>query len=361
MAVPIDEGVLSALRGITSRNTRLPKPLLIKVYVSSLKQEFCQERRMLLELVGPELQSMYDDRQIEIEFVDMHFGTGSLDITQVEKDPYILEDYLHEIETCHQNSKSVFFLALIGDSIGRMPLPTHLAKEIYDSIATDGTLTHTERQLFVKWYSAATAVAPEDSTATETSAAFKGIQYQLKLDYRNMVLEKWHEEYVQLRDIIDKCLLRMLRNGAIGGGAGGNAAAATTTTPLTADMQQHLQKLRQTQMEQEVLKALDLSNEKILAVYREWSSTQLSVKDAESAERLSKLKDQLTMNLSTDNYTTLVVPGNCCDTGIDPDIEEHETYLSKFKNKVFDKLRHLIEEHIANDPDVIKGRKKTVQ
>ncbi|XP_075167828.1 uncharacterized protein LOC142239988 [Haematobia irritans] len=110
MAVPIDEGVLSALRGITSCNTRLPKPLLIKVYVSSLKQEFCQERRMLLELVGPELQSMCDDRQIEIEFVDMHFGTGSLDITQVEKDPYILEDYLHEIQVCHQNSKSVFFL-----------------------------------------------------------------------------------------------------------------------------------------------------------------------------------------------------------------------------------------------------------
>lgn len=55
------------------------------------------------------------------------------------------------------------------------------------------------------------------------------------------------------------------------------------------------------------------------------------------------------------------VPGNCCDSGIDPDNEEHETYLSKFKNKVFDKLRNLIEEHIANDPDVIKGRKKTVQ
>ncbi|XP_073845418.1 protein qui-1 isoform X1 [Musca autumnalis] len=364
MAVPIDEGILSALRGINSRNTRLPKPLLIKVYVSSLKQEFCQERRMLLELVGPELQSMYDDRQIEIEFVDMHFGTGSLDITQVEKDPYILQDYLHEIETCHQNSKSVFFLALIGDSIGRMPLPTHLEKEIYDSIATDGTLTHTERQLLVKWYTVTdeepastdmlgTSGSSTDNASSSSSAVIKGIQYQLKQDYRNMVLEKWHEEYVQLRDIIDKCLLRMLRNGAIGAGG--------TATKLTTELQQRLQSLRQTQMEQEVLKALELSNEKILAVYREWSSTQLTVKDAECAERLSKLKDQLTMNLSTDNYTTLVVPGNCCETGIDPDIEEHETYLSKFKNKVFDKLRHLIEEHIANDPDVIKGRKKTVQ
>lgn len=35
--------------------------------------------------------------------------------------------------------------------------------------------------------------------------------------------------------------------------------------------------------------------------------------------------------------------------------------MSKFKNKVTDKLRLLIEAHITNDPDVIKGRKKTVQ
>lgn len=66
MAAPIDESVLNALRGVTSTQTRLPKPLLIKIYVASLKHEFNQERRMLLELVGPELQSLYDDRQIEV-------------------------------------------------------------------------------------------------------------------------------------------------------------------------------------------------------------------------------------------------------------------------------------------------------
>lgn len=66
MAAPIDESVLNALRGVTSAHTRLPKPLLIKIYVASLKHEFNQERRMLLELVGPELQTLYDDRQIEV-------------------------------------------------------------------------------------------------------------------------------------------------------------------------------------------------------------------------------------------------------------------------------------------------------
>ncbi|TMW43524.1 hypothetical protein DOY81_011396 [Sarcophaga bullata] len=264
MAVPIDEGVLNALKGVTSQNTRLPKPLLIKVYVSSLKQEFYQERRMLLELVGPELQSLYDDRQIEIEIVDMHFGTGSLNISEVDRDPYILQDYLHEIETCAQYSKSVFFMALIGDSIGRMPLPILLDKEIYDAISTDSTLTHTERQLFIKWYSLDETSSGGQrmreevvgSTQRQTTYGTLGrVQYRLKQDYRNMELEKWLEVYATLRDIIDKCLQRILR---------GDLTLPTTKT-LTSDMQQYLQNLRQTQMEKEVLKALELSNEKILA------------------------------------------------------------------------------------------------
>lgn len=83
-----------------------------------------------------------------------------------------------------------------------MPLPTHLDPEIYDSIATDTTLAHTERQLFVKWYSLtepedpgtqpttpASVVAGADGSngATDSSngnAAIKRIQYQLKQDYR---------------------------------------------------------------------------------------------------------------------------------------------------------------------------------
>lgn len=55
------------------------------------------------------------------------------------------------------------------------------------------------------------------------------------------------------------------------------------------------------------------------------------------------------------------MPGSAASEAIDPDNEDHESYLSKFKNKVTDKLRLLIEAHITNDPDVIKGRKKTVQ
>ncbi|XP_030380851.1 NACHT domain- and WD repeat-containing protein 1 [Scaptodrosophila lebanonensis] len=331
MAAPVDESVLNALRGVTTAQTRLPKPLIIKIYVASLKQEFNQERRMLLELVGPELQTLYDDRQIELEIVDMHFGTGPLDVTQVERDPYMLQDYLHEIDTCHAHSKSVFFLALIGDSIGRLPLPTHIDEDIYAALLAEHITNADEVALLARWYT------KDDKAA----------QHVLKQDYRELPHEVWLTDEQQLRRILDQSLQRLVSE---------KANSSTTAS----DLMQRAQRLRLTQIEHEVQRAMALSNEKILAVFRE-RAAQSSSKDVEAGERLRKIKDELTMNLSTDNHTTLVVPGSASSEAIDPDNEDHETYLSKFKNKVTDKLRLLIEAHITNDPDVIKGRKKTVQ
>ncbi|XP_055839533.1 protein qui-1 isoform X2 [Episyrphus balteatus] len=337
MAVPVEEGILSALRGVTTESTRLPQPLLIKVYVSSLKDEFIEERRMLLELVGPELQSMYDDRQIEIEIVDMHFGTGPPDIIALEQDPYLIHDYLDEIETCHRVSKSVFFIALVGESIGKMWLPTHIDDEIFSAISSCCCTGEAERILLNKWYSLDSNKV-NDSTTTSSRSC-----YRLKEDYRSLSFEKWHSEYVKLLNAIEKSLNAIMKQ-----------------KHHSKEFCERIQQMRMTPMEMEVHKALELSNDKVIAVFREWSSHQ-SPPDVESGERLRQLKDRLTINLSSDNYTTLVVAGKSENHRIDADLDEHESYLSKFKNKIFDKMRNLIEEHISNDPDVIKGRKKTVQ
>lgn len=53
------------------------------------------------------------------------------------------------------------------------------------------------------------------------------------------------------------------------------------------------------------------------------------------------------------------VQGESCD--IDPDCENHEDYLSEFKSILISKLRDAIDADLKNDPDCIKGRKKTVQ
>uniref|UniRef100_A0A1B0CRU1 Uncharacterized protein n=1 Tax=Lutzomyia longipalpis TaxID=7200 RepID=A0A1B0CRU1_LUTLO len=130
MAVAVEEAVLSALRGQVSGNTRLPAPRLVKIYVASNKREFREERRVLLEVVGPEIQSFYDDRQIEMEFVDVHFGTGPGVESAVDIDPYRLDDHLSEVMICRRDSKSVFFIALIGNDLGTFNLPTSIDADV---------------------------------------------------------------------------------------------------------------------------------------------------------------------------------------------------------------------------------------
>lgn len=74
-----------------------------------------------------------------------------------------------------------------------MPLPTLLAKEIYDAISNDTSLTHTERQLFSKWYTlesrgeqlgAITGTIEGNGNIQCDDDTFTRIQYKLKQDYR---------------------------------------------------------------------------------------------------------------------------------------------------------------------------------
>lgn len=46
---------------------------------------------------------------------------------------------------------------------------------------------------------------------------------------------------------------------------------------------------------------------------------------------------------------------------IDPECVSHDEYLSEFKSMLITKLRNAIDVDLSNDPDCIKGRKKTVQ
>lgn len=98
MAIVPDQSILDALRGYAVESSKQPIPRLIKIYISSTKHgmyssfplkvfcciftyahhccfylEFKEERKVLLEVIGPELQSVYDDRQIEVGCVESIF------------------------------------------------------------------------------------------------------------------------------------------------------------------------------------------------------------------------------------------------------------------------------------------------
>nr|XP_029722533.1 uncharacterized protein LOC115263375 [Aedes albopictus] len=205
MAAVVEEAVFNALRGHHNEKTKLPSPRIIKIYVASLKEDFKEERRLLLEVIGPDLQSVYDDRQIEVEIVDIHFGTGS-GCTVVDLDPYVLDDHLYEIETCHRVSKSVFLIVLLGSRLGNFLLPTKLDSEVFTAINKHSTAD--ECECLRKWYQ-------EDEAAGG---------YVLRTQFRTKERQEWITESRQLSDILENKIDEILKAFQDGGGGGGGEA-----------------------------------------------------------------------------------------------------------------------------------------
>lgn len=126
-----------------------------------------------------------------------------------------------------------------------------------------------------------------------------------------MNVDAWLAESQRMQSFLEQAFQSLLQ----GSGASGRSP----------DFMERVQLLRRTQIEREVSQAMGklvfylyrknisyskftfsaLTSEKILAVFRE-RAAQCSKGDVEAAERLRKIKDELTMNLSTDNHTTLV-------------------------------------------------------
>ncbi|XP_053677511.1 protein qui-1 [Anopheles nili] len=355
MAAAIEEAVFNALRGHHNEHTKLPSPRIIKIYVASLKDDFKEERRLLLEVIGPDLQSLYDDRQLEVEIVDIHFGTGSDELTAVDLDPYVVEDHLQEIETCHSVSKSVFLIVLLGSRLGNFLLPTKLDPSVFTAIANQST--DDECTSLRKWYS-----TERPSTTThlgdEEQQDAEGY-YWLATDYRALDRAEWATESRRLRELLERRIDEAL------------PAAEMTTPTEGSDGEQfcdNLKRLKTRAIAREIEKGLACSPGRILALFRHWQkqpengSTDHADDDhlgSVLASAAEQLESRIIEALPASNHQTLIV--DWAENGIDPELECHDVYLTSFKHKMFEIMKASIDQDLAKDPNGGKGRKKTVQ
>lgn len=75
-----------------------------------------EERRQLLEVVGPDLQSQLDSLGIEVEMVDIHYGTQYDAVYDVNT----IKHQLNEIKHCYQVSRGCFLLVSIKGAFARL-------------------------------------------------------------------------------------------------------------------------------------------------------------------------------------------------------------------------------------------------
>ncbi|CAH0562285.1 unnamed protein product [Brassicogethes aeneus] len=319
-----DETILEIIQG--HKTAKWPTAKLVKIFIASTKPDFIEERRYLLEFVGPELQAVFEDNQIEIELVDMHFGASERDYY----DPYLFEDHLNEIRLCHKLSRGCFFVSLVGNKYEPLMVPPRLDVDKYMTIKNKAEEMGLEHDILINWYK---KVHDE---------------YVLK-EYRKLPFEEWKQICSKILNLINECTLQM---------------------PDTS--RKKIQKYLRSTVEQQFNYALGLAPgtaHHVINVTREWDNTEESndyFRDVEYSpelqstfvERINEFKVSIKNQIPDENILNFTVPW--VEGGVSNEIEEHETYLNKFKNNIFHKIKAMVQKSLDDEP-VLKSRKKIVE
>ncbi|XP_049866312.1 protein qui-1 [Pectinophora gossypiella] len=323
MSAP-EPGVLRALQGYTDQSDKWPGPRAVKIFVASVFNDFREERRQILEMVGPELQATYDDRYIEIEFVDMHYGTDGGD----ETNPAQLRHYLDEIRGCSRTSKAGYFLCFIGsDASSYQPvlpfsIPASMFEEMVKSDSAQSALVRACYKL------------NGDGT------------YHLEGD------DKWFNDLVE-REEQRKKLSEVQK---------AFNTLALAALPGNADIANLLRSPVEVQCEL-ALELLSNGNHPkgLIAVFRDLpdlepdDSKLTSLAHARLKDLRSRLEDAL-----PESHIVRLEPSSAESSRTDG-ASDNEEKLAPFREQVQTVVSSLVDDSLSTEPDQGKGRKKTVQ
>ncbi|EFN73134.1 Uncharacterized WD repeat-containing protein alr3466 [Camponotus floridanus] len=285
----------------------LPAPRLIKIFIASERDDFTEERKQLLEVVGPELQSIYDDMGIEVLLVDMQYGTGD----NPDINPRLAEFFLEEINASHRHSRGCFLLLLTGTNYSVGWIPTELKEATFQTL-----LAHCA--LLKDYYE------------------HNGHSYVLNANSVQTAQREWQKDQ-------EPDLRRALRTAA---------ECAILEQPDNQELRCILKSTMERQLEYGL--SLDQQGLGIMAVIREWTGND-APKCTPAAE---KLKDRVQATLPHDNVLHLHVEYR--NGNIDADYDVHDEYLGKLRELILDRLQQLVNASVEADPE-IKSRKKMVQ
>ncbi|XP_076636558.1 NACHT domain- and WD repeat-containing protein 1 [Colletes latitarsis] len=280
----------------------LPAPRLIKVFIAGERNEFVEERKHLLEFVGPELQSIYDDMGIEVLLVDMQYATN----VNPDRNPYLAEYFFNEIHAAYQHSRGCFLLLLVGDEYNVGWLPTQFSIESYEILSSRCSMME-------EYYEC------------------NNDCYVLKADRLRTMSDKWQSKEPEMRESLRKV-----------------AESVVSDKCDTEEIRNILKSSAERQLEYAM--KLDETREGIMAVIRSW-------KGKKNSKAVTSLKSFVSDNLPPENIINVEVDQK--SGGINPD-RVHKGYLSHLCRLVVNRLQTLVNASIEEDPE-IKSKKKMVQ
>ncbi|XP_053393326.1 protein qui-1-like [Mercenaria mercenaria] len=121
---------------------------VVKIFICANPTEFDVERKYLWHEVLPDLQQHCLQYGLDVLFIDMLHG--NCDVTCSSEN---LQERISEIEDCHAESVGPFFLGLLGDQYGDVPLPAAFNEQEFLFILDGSGKSHGKRkELLQSWY-----------------------------------------------------------------------------------------------------------------------------------------------------------------------------------------------------------------
>ncbi|XP_045482899.1 NACHT and WD repeat domain-containing protein 2 isoform X2 [Harmonia axyridis] len=313
-----DETILEILQG--HKTSKWPSPKSVKIFIASTKYDFIEERRVLLEYVGPELQNYLEQHELEVELIDMHFRADEKE----QYDPFLFEDHLNEIRSCHKTSRGYFFMSLIGDRYGPFLPPLTIDSDTFSSILSKAEQLGINTEEFSKWYQAENDV------------------YSL-VDFREC--EDWKFISINIFNIFFQCI-----------------------SNLEDDKRKKYSEYMKSNLERQFNYAIGIAPgtaHSVLNIIRNWDGKNDNIESIYEkvpleyyVEKLDEFCHRTTSLIPEENNFSFTVPWK--PGGLDPEAEVHKPYLSKFKSQILNHLKQVISNNLEEHPE-LKSRKKIVQ
>ncbi|CAK9296534.1 unnamed protein product [Gordionus sp. m RMFG-2023] len=189
----------------------IPKPSIrhIRIFISSHHEEFEYERHLLTSILLPDLQNFCSQYGYDVEF--LNFNAAS------HIDPYYdsqLYEYSYQcLEDCFVESKGVFFVGLIGEKDGTIPVPANISTSDME-VLTEYIKDDTKKMALIQeWYSRNNINTPFYSLEN-LSKAFP-FYYKSNPEKSKSEQSKWVKTHNDLVHLLRQISLKAFDDGKI--------------------------------------------------------------------------------------------------------------------------------------------------
>ncbi|CAF0762315.1 unnamed protein product, partial [Didymodactylos carnosus] len=331
----------NVIQGKVGSGYNLPKYpwAQIKILLICNKDEFDDERHMLLTETLPKLQQYFLAQGLYVLFNDINLN-WHFDFAQ---NPYHVLRLMKEIQDCYHTSSGLFLLTFVGNKYGNLVLPVELSTTDFNNIKNLAIDLGKDFKLLENWYILDDKVSPSIYKLKNPDDEYNHILCSVNDN------QEWQNVYTSLIEIFTQILYEMPPKDV--------KEKINTKTKQEINSLQDIQLL--SGVETLFNFGLKQSTSGCMCIIRQFDGLTEKNKGCEvyldiinnkidkiRQDKLKKFRDMINTKLDDENRQLLNL--NWKDNGFQIDDSEHQRYLRTLNAAIFLRIKVIVDDYLSS-------------